>query len=271
MEVTELLETQYRCTVIFSTPYHPQGNAPIERAHQPLVDSLFKCTGDAKGNWPRYMHAILFAMRVTVSRATRFSPYYLLYGTHPVFFIYLAEVTWQTLDWHTVRTHEELIAMQSLQLSHRDPKIKEANNKLRESRRQAIEDMAKRVGFQWGFRGYEVSMYVWLRESVLDEIKGGKGLWTYSGPYIIHKKQDHDAFVLMELNGVILPGHVNIQRLRLFYYRPDNQTLKATIPQPQQSIHSTEVEGPSFRLDQVLEHSAAYFQSHPVAATRDYS
>ncbi|KAJ3871208.1 hypothetical protein F5051DRAFT_288222, partial [Lentinula edodes] len=64
-EVTELLETQYRCTVIFSTPYHPQGNAPVEHAHQPLVDSLFKCTGDAKGNWPRYMHAVLFAIRVT--------------------------------------------------------------------------------------------------------------------------------------------------------------------------------------------------------------
>jgi hypothetical protein len=27
-EVTHLLETQYKCTVIFSTPYHPQGNAP---------------------------------------------------------------------------------------------------------------------------------------------------------------------------------------------------------------------------------------------------
>lgn len=101
-EVTDLLETQYRCTVIFSTPYHPQGNAPVERAHQPLVDSLFKCTGDAKGTWPRYIHAVLFAMRVTVSRATGFSPYYLLYGAHPVFSFDLTEVTWQTLNWHTV-------------------------------------------------------------------------------------------------------------------------------------------------------------------------
>lgn len=53
-EVTDLLKTQYCCTVIFSTLYHPQGNALAERAHQPLVDSLFKCAGDAKGSWPRY-------------------------------------------------------------------------------------------------------------------------------------------------------------------------------------------------------------------------
>ncbi|KAH7870538.1 uncharacterized protein C8R40DRAFT_1001133, partial [Lentinula edodes] len=153
--------------------------------------------------WPRYMHAVLFAIRVTVSRATGFSPYYLLYGTHPVFSFDLTEVTWQTLDWHMVRTHDELIALRALQLVRKDSKLKEANEKLRESRRRAIEDMAKRVGFQWDFKDYEVGMYVWLRESAIDEIKGGKGMWTYSGPYIIHEKRDHNAFVLKELSGAI--------------------------------------------------------------------
>ncbi|KAJ3924423.1 MAG: hypothetical protein NXY57DRAFT_874429, partial [Lentinula lateritia] len=115
--------------------------------------------------------------------------------------------------------------LRALQLARKDSKLKEANEKLRESRRRAIEDMAKRVGFQWDFKDYEVGMYVWLRESAIDEIKGGKGMWTYSGPYIIHEKRDHNAFVLKELSGAILPGHVNIRRLRLFYYRPDHQTL----------------------------------------------
>ncbi|KAJ3991299.1 hypothetical protein F5050DRAFT_1538368, partial [Lentinula boryana] len=61
------------------------------------------------GMWPRYLHAVLFAMRVTVSRATGFSPYYLLYGVHPIFSFDITETTWQTLDWHNVRTHEDLI------------------------------------------------------------------------------------------------------------------------------------------------------------------
>ncbi|KAJ3710553.1 hypothetical protein C8R42DRAFT_536712, partial [Lentinula raphanica] len=115
--------------------------------------------------------------------------------------------------------------MRALQLARRDPKLKEANVKIQESRKRAIDDMAKRHGFQWDFKDYEEGMYVWLRESAIDEIKGGKGLWTYSGPYIIHEKRDHDLFVLKELSGAILPGHVNIRCLRLFFYRPTHQTL----------------------------------------------
>lgn len=270
-EVTHLLETQYRCTVIFSTPYHPQGNAPVERAHQPLVDSLFKCSGDAKGTWPRFLYAVLFAMRVTVSRATGFSPYYLLYGAHPIFSFDITEITWQTLDWHMVHTHEELIALRALQLSRRDPKFREANERLRETRRRAIEDMAKRVGFQWDFSDYEVGMYVWLRESHIDEIKGGKGLWTYSGPYIIHEKREHDSFVLKELSGAILPGHVNIRRLRLFYYRPTHQTLRAKLPQNRQQLSSVNYNIPTFRLDRAMEHLTEFFRSYPVRFQNDYS
>ncbi|KAJ3739183.1 hypothetical protein DFH05DRAFT_1362207, partial [Lentinula detonsa] len=119
--------------------------------------------------------------------------------------------------------------IRALQISRRDTKLRDANEKIRESRRRAIEDMGRRVGYQWDFRDYEVGMYVWLRESHIDEMKGGKGLWTYSGPYIIEEKRPNDAFTLKELSGAILPGHVNIRRLRLFYYRPNHQTLKAKL------------------------------------------
>ncbi|KAJ3749717.1 hypothetical protein EV360DRAFT_22848, partial [Lentinula raphanica] len=115
--------------------------------------------------------------------------------------------------------------MRARQLAHRDPKLKEANEKIRELRRRAIEDAAKRHGYQWDFKDYEEGMYVWLRESAIDEIKGGKGLWTYSGPYVIHEKRERDSFVLKELSGAILPGHVNIRRLCLFFFRPSHQTL----------------------------------------------
>ncbi|KAF8883923.1 hypothetical protein CPB85DRAFT_1420316 [Mucidula mucida] len=197
-----------------------------------ITGPLFKLTGDAKGNWPKLLQAVLFALRVTVSRATGFSPYYLLYGQYPVFSFDDAEITWQTLDWHTVCTKEELIAIHAHQISRRDEKMKEANETLRQTRKRAIEDLAKRAHFCFDFSGYEEEMYVWLRESKLDKIKGGKGQWTYAGPYIIHQKRDHNSFVLRELSGVILKGHVNICRLRLFYYRPDHQTLKTGLKIP---------------------------------------
>jgi hypothetical protein len=241
-EVQHLLRTLYNCTVIISTAYHPEGNAPVERNHQPLVDAIYKCTGDAKGNWPKFLRAVLFAMRVTTSRATGFSPYYLLYGVHPVFAYDIAEITWQTLDWHKVRTHEELLAVRALQLSQRDPKLEEASKKLRETRKRAIEDLHKRHHFMFDFSNYEEGMWVWLRESKLDETKGDKEKWTYSGPYIIHQKRDRDSFILRELSGAILKGHVNIRRLRLFYYRPDNQTLRTSLNAPFKQTESANLE-----------------------------
>jgi hypothetical protein len=249
-EVLHLLRTLYNCTVIISTAYHPEGNAPVERNHQPLVDALYKCTGDAKGNWPKFLKAVLFAMQVTTSRTTGFSPYYLLYGVHPVFCYDITEITWQTLDWHKVRTHEDLLAIHTLQLSRREPKLEEASRKLRETWRRAIEDLHKHHHFMFDFADFEEGMCVWLREPKLDEIKGDKEKWTYSGPYIIHQKHDRDSFVLRELSGAVLKGHVNIRRLRLFYYRPEHQTPRTSLNSPPKPTVSA---NPQYRLDYAMQ------------------
>jgi len=228
-EVRSLLQTQYQCQIVVSSPHHPEGNARIERHHQPLVDAIFKVTGDAKGSWPKYLHAALFAVRITVSRSSGYSPYFLLYGSHPVLSFDITESTWQTLDWDQVRTYEDLIAIRIKQLQRRDQRLESARRQIRESRRKAIEDRAARMGKNFDFSAFKEGMYVWLRESKLDEIKGGKGEWMYSGPYVINRKLDWDAFELAELDGAILKGHVNIRRLRLFFYRPENQTLKTAL------------------------------------------
>ncbi len=86
-----------------------------------------------------------------------------------------------------------------------------------------------------------------MRESQLDTTKGDKGEWTYSGPYIIHQKRANDSFVLRELSGAVLVGHVNIRRLRLFYFRPDNQTLRTSLdPRYRRTVPTA---NPTYRLD----------------------
>lgn len=255
-EVQHLLRTLYRCTVIFSTPYHPEGNAPVERSHDTFINCLFKLTGDAKGTWPQHVHAVLFAMRTTVSRATGYSPFYLLYGQHPVFSFDAEEVTWQTLDWHQVHTHEDLVTIRARQILRRDASLEDAHDRLRASRRKAIEDQAKRHHYRFDFADYEEGMYVWLRESRLDEIKSGKGEWTYAGPYIIHERRDKESFVLRELSGAVLRGHVNIRRLRLFFFRPDNQTLRTRPPILPE--HDARASNPLSTLSQTYAYRTAY-------------
>ncbi|KAJ3717890.1 hypothetical protein C8R42DRAFT_552499, partial [Lentinula raphanica] len=116
------------------------------------------------------------------------------------------------------------------QILRRDKDLEAAMETLRKSRHEAIENQAKRHHYQFDFADYEEGMFVWLRESHLDEIKGGKGEWTYTGPYIIHKKLDNDTFILWELSGAVMRGRVNIRHLRLFFFfRPDNQTLRSSL------------------------------------------
>ncbi|KAJ3748243.1 hypothetical protein EV360DRAFT_28601, partial [Lentinula raphanica] len=119
--------------------------------------------------------------------------------------------------------------LRARQILRRNRELDTAMENLKKSRREAIENQAKRHHHLFDFSDYEEGMFVWLRESHLDEIKGGKGEWTYAGPYIIHKKLDNDAFILRELSGAVMRGRVNIRHLRLFFFRPDNQTLRSSL------------------------------------------
>ncbi|KAI0739250.1 hypothetical protein C8Q80DRAFT_1112381 [Daedaleopsis nitida] len=166
-----------------------------------------------QGTWPQYLHAMLFAMRMILSHVTGYSPFYLLYGQHPVFSPYVKEITWQTLDWHQVRTHEELGTIGARQILCWDASLEDAHNCLHALHRKAIKDQAKHHHYCFDFTDYEEGMYVWLRESCLNKIKGGKGEWTYAGLYIIHEKGDKELFMLRKLSGAVLQGHINIRQL----------------------------------------------------------
>ncbi|KAJ3749753.1 hypothetical protein EV360DRAFT_17532, partial [Lentinula raphanica] len=116
-------------------------------------------------------------------------------------------------------TTVELLAVRILQLRRRDAKLRLSYAKVRASRQRAIEDQLRRHGGRYDFHEYEEGMYVWLRESQLETQQGNKTDWTYSGPYIIHEKTDAGSYVLRELDGTIMKGHANAQRLRVFFFR----------------------------------------------------
>ncbi|THU95262.1 hypothetical protein K435DRAFT_666806 [Dendrothele bispora CBS 962.96] len=87
--------------------------------------------GNSTGLWPYFLSAALFAIRVTTSRATGFSPYYLLYGINPVLSFNVSESTWQTLDWDKVKDTTDLLALRIRQLQHCDPNLEQASEDIK--------------------------------------------------------------------------------------------------------------------------------------------
>ena len=69
---------------IFTSPYHPQGNAKTERFHRVLNDMLSKKTARLVEMWDSYLPSILSSYRVGISESSGYSPFYLVYTRDPV-------------------------------------------------------------------------------------------------------------------------------------------------------------------------------------------
>ena len=64
-------------------PYHLQTNGLVERLHLTIMHMIGKLGEDKKANCPSDLAEIVHAYNVTQSAATRYSPYYLMFGCRP--------------------------------------------------------------------------------------------------------------------------------------------------------------------------------------------
>ena len=69
--------------LIFSTPYHPQGNGKLEVFHKYLKPTPKKLCENDPGNWDKYTNHILANHHVTPHLATTETPFFLVYGRDP--------------------------------------------------------------------------------------------------------------------------------------------------------------------------------------------
>ena len=67
-----------------TTPYWAEGNGSCERFNRTLISMLGTLPDDFKSKWTQHVSTLVCANNCTRSNATGFSPYYLLYGRHPL-------------------------------------------------------------------------------------------------------------------------------------------------------------------------------------------
>ena len=65
-------------------PYRPQTNGQCECFNVTLISMLGTLPEKAKVTWPEQISTLVHAYNCTRSNATGFSPYFLMYGRHPL-------------------------------------------------------------------------------------------------------------------------------------------------------------------------------------------
>src|SRR5260370_39780486 len=91
--------------------------------------------------WPNLVGYTLWADQVTMKKNMGYTPYYLLYGQHPLMPFNVTNPIFHALDWLAVTTIHELLAMRMCQLTQHEDLLERAVVKIKsfESRQQATQ------------------------------------------------------------------------------------------------------------------------------------
>ena len=84
--ISELCEST-QIKKLRTTPYRPEGNDSCERFNRTLISMPGTLPEDFKSKWTQHISTLTHPYKCTRSNATGFSPYYLLYGRHPLLLI----------------------------------------------------------------------------------------------------------------------------------------------------------------------------------------
>jgi len=220
----EILFKQYGIITIMSSLYHPEGNSHSEHSHQMLVNLIFWACGKDTSCWPLYIHTGLWAMHCSTSRVTGDPPYFLLYGCRPFFTFDFADKTWDTLDWHSVTSTEDLLALRMQQILWRDKKLVLVMDQ-QKNRQWAVDDFNCKHTHYLSSGTFILGTWVLLHETWLDSQMGNKGALRWTGPYIIHHQLHDTTYQLRELDGIVMCGSVAANHLKIFYYQEEHQMV----------------------------------------------
>ncbi|GBG92540.1 hypothetical protein CBR_g55875 [Chara braunii] len=206
-------------------PYHPEANAPVERGHRTLKNTIAKLAADHLGNWPRYLQQAVFAENMIPKRTTGCIPAELWYGREIDFPVEALVPTWNRLDEDPQMTTDELIEARCQQILKNEEVMEDIANRVLDSRMRDKTrwDQVKNVRKE----PLQVGEMVLLRNSALKSIWSGQLGKRFKGPYRVANRVGLNTFELEDLDGTGLKGPFPGQRLVRFLSRdPVEQWLQ---------------------------------------------
>ena len=115
---TKLMD-RYGIPQVQISAYNSKANGVVERSHAIIRESIVKACKGQISQWPGKVHIAFFADKITITRSTGFSPFFLLYGVEPVLPLDLFEATFLVQGFTDNMSTEDLLALRIRQLEKR--------------------------------------------------------------------------------------------------------------------------------------------------------
>ena len=204
-EFRKLLKN-YGITQIKISPYNSQANGVVECGHYNIREALVKLCKNDLSQWPLMVSAACYADRITIRRATGFSPFYLLHGVHPMMPCDLADATFMVSEFKPGMTDVELLAARIQQLLRMPQDVDRATRILKKAQIKSKEIYETKFARQLQKDDYEPGALVLIRSNPIENSVSivQKTANRYMGPYCVVRQMQGRSYVLEEMNGNIL-------------------------------------------------------------------
>lgn len=202
------------------SPYNSKANGVVERGHFTIREAITKSCGDKIQNWPDKVPLAFFADKIQTSSVTGYSPYFLLYGVHPVLPLDLTEATFMVEGFEEGMSSADLLALRIRQLERHPEDIERAAKRLKEARLRSKAQFERRYHKKIRRKIYSRGDPVLIRNTMVEKELNRKTKPRYLGPFLVDRRTRGGSYVLKEMNGVFM--RQGVAAFRLYPYLARN-------------------------------------------------
>jgi transposase InsO family protein len=214
----DVLASRYGIRHIRVSGYNSQANGIVESKHFDVREAIIKtCLGN-ESKWREVLPQVFWAERVTIRRATGYSPYYMVHGTHPLLPFDIYEATYLAPTQDFGMSTEELIGVRARQLAKRPGDLSRMQDLVTDSRRRNLERFEQRHASRIIDFDFELGALVLVRNTRVEESLNRKTKPRYLGPMVVVRKTPGTSYIVAELDGA--QSELRVAGFRLVPYFP---------------------------------------------------
>ncbi|KAJ8487667.1 hypothetical protein ONZ51_g4028 [Trametes cubensis] len=193
--------------------YNSQANGIIERPHFDIRQALFKAANGDQSKWPRFVHHILWADRITVRRRLGCSPYFAVTGCHPILPCDIAEATYLAPPPSERPTTTDLIASRARTLARRQEDLTRLQSTVYAARIKAARQLELDRAASMRDFNFVRGALVLARNTAIEKSLNRKMRPQYLGPYVVLARNRGGAYIIAELDGSVFDRPIAAFRL----------------------------------------------------------